>query len=108
MATSLFGSSFYGGEFFNGAAASTGQTPAGGVIGRKRRWVQIDEVLYHATEDDIQAILARAPAEAKPEVKPIHKRKAKKILAKQALQKAQVIVTEPWDDEDDVEFLLLH
>jgi hypothetical protein len=107
MATSFFGGSFFGGEFFNAPAAPGVSATGAGIGGRKRRWVQIGEVLYHATEDDIQAILARAPAESKPEVKPIHKRKAKKILAKQALQKP-VVITEPWDDEDDVEFLLLH
>jgi hypothetical protein len=88
------------------ASAPGGPTPAGG-IGKKRRWALIDERLYHATDDEIQELLQAAPAVVEPVY--VSRRVAKKIKAKQGVERIERVEVKPeWDDEDDIEVLLWH
>jgi hypothetical protein len=136
MITSFFGGAFFGGEFFNTAVVivQSDVTPAGGVIGGRRRWALIGDRVYHATDDEIRMLLDSYVAPEKqldvPEVesKPAVKKRVKRVAVR-----IPEIVPEPLksdfarykrlhddymaqmlleaiqrQDEDDIEVLLLH
>lgn len=117
----IFGGVFFGGEFFLGSQVSGnffggsffgsgffGDVPTettGGAGGRKKRWVEIEDRLYHATDRELHELLnqpRQAPVAERPKAQAIAKVEAK------VQREIRPDVRADDDDEDDIEILLWH
>lgn len=115
MGTVAWGVSF--GDWGSSWGSSSGEpaTPAQQPAGRPRRWVRIGNKVFKATDQEVQALLeaeqvAEVPEPAqKAEPKPSLPMIGKPVVETKVEAKAEAKPLEiGWDDEDDIEFLLLH
>lgn len=56
MATSFFGSAFFGGEFFFGSSSAPATVVGGGVARGRKRWYRIGDRVYNVTPEQAEEI----------------------------------------------------